>query len=371
MIKPLIIEPRDPMIFRDGKPFTAGAGARSLPFAPPSVIAGAMRTRLGSPNGRPFDKSKISALLEVEFAGPVLGYRKSDAPSWGLAFAAPADYLSYEREGMNPAKQVALRCVEEEGGCDLPEGLRRLEGAADRKVSSEMPVFWSWDSMSEWLTKKERNGFLPNGWGKLKRQRRVHVSMSTEFQTAVEGMLYSTEGLEFHGTREEATEFSLIAWYDCGKHQDLAAVNVPRVSHLGGESRTAFWDAKANEPGQPKCPIGEPPKGFRMILATPAVFEGGWKPGWLDAGNEGAPPGFEGKLKVRLNAAAVPRALPISGWDYKLEEAKPTRLMVPAGSVYFFDVMGSGDARELWMRSVCDVAQDRLDGFGRVLIGEA
>jgi CRISPR-associated protein Cmr3 len=41
--------------------------------------------------------------------------------------------------------------------------------------------------------------------------------------------------------------------------------------------------------------------------------------------------------------------------------------LVPAGSVYFFEVL-SGNAEDLvknlWLRSVCDEDQDRWDGFG-------
>jgi CRISPR-associated protein Cmr3 len=45
--------------------------------------------------------------------------------------------------------------------------------------------------------------------------------------------------------------------------------------------------------------------------------------------------------------------------------------MVPAGSVYFFEVI-EGNAQELsklWLKSVCDNEQDKKDGFGLALFG--
>jgi CRISPR-associated protein Cmr3 len=48
-----LIDPHDPLIFREGKPFgpTPGAQARSLPFPFPSTTTGGVRTQVGSENG--------------------------------------------------------------------------------------------------------------------------------------------------------------------------------------------------------------------------------------------------------------------------------------------------------------------------------
>lgn len=43
-----LLEPRDPLMVRDGRPFGLDTdGARSLDFPPCSVTAGALRTRVG------------------------------------------------------------------------------------------------------------------------------------------------------------------------------------------------------------------------------------------------------------------------------------------------------------------------------------
>lgn len=103
----------------------------------------------------------------------------------------------------------------------------------------------------------------------------------------------------------------------------------------------------------------------RMYLATPAQFTHGWRPGWLCEKNqngsrslEGTPPGLEG-LTLRLMAAAVPRRVPVSGWNlrYSQRGPRPVRWCVPAGAVYFFEVV-TGEpsilADQGWLHPVSD-----------------
>lgn len=111
-----------------------------------------------------------------------------------------------------------------------------------------------------------------------------------------------------------------------------------------------------------------------MILATPALFANGWYPGWIGGDKnpprEGILPGTD--VRVRLVSAVVGRWQPLSGWCHEKGRTgpKPMRRMVPAGSVYFFEVVaGNFVPDRVWLRSVCDEPQDRLDGFGLALWG--
>jgi len=107
------------------------------------------------------------------------------------------------------------------------------------------------------------------------------------------------------------------------------------------------------------------------VLATPGIFSRGWRPGWLDDSFCGQIPGTG--LKVRLLGACVEQWRPISGWGLEKGSAgpKPVRRMVPAGSVYFFEVLhGTASCLpDVWLKSVCDEMQDRKDGFGLALWG--
>ena len=118
-------------------------------------------------------------------------------------------------------------------------------------------------------------------------------------------------------------------------------------------------------------------KRIRLVLATPAIFSHGWLPGWLILNEDsliGAPEDAPDGLKLKLISACTDRWKPISGWSLEKGRRGPKaiRRLVPAGSVYFFEVL-SGDAENLvkkfWLRSVCDEDQDRRDGFGLAVWG--
>ena len=69
-----LIQPRGPLIFRDGKPFNAtpGAQAKSLSFPYPSTLAGGVRTRAGRDETGRFDPQQIEHLLQLNVRGPIL-----------------------------------------------------------------------------------------------------------------------------------------------------------------------------------------------------------------------------------------------------------------------------------------------------------
>ena len=150
---------------------------------------------------------------------------------------------------------------------------------------------------------------------------------------------------------------------------------------LGGERRVAHWRRDKTTADRWACPagiieaIGRKPQQLRLILATPAIFAKGWRPGWLQPINEGfvgKPPSENVKPgpQLKLVGAVVGRWQPISGWSLEAGKRgiKPLRRLAPAGSVFFFEVLdGSNPANWVaahWLSSVCNDAQDRRDGFG-------
>jgi CRISPR-associated protein Cmr3 len=128
----------------------------------------------------------------------------------------------------------------------------------------------------------------------------------------------------------------------------------------------------------------------RMYLATPAQFTCGWRPGWLRKENQSAPPRLVGTppdldgLTLRLVAAAVPRRMAVSGWNMRRSQfgPRPVRWCVPAGAVYFFEVL-QGDPSILadkgWLHPVSDGKEQngredngdrpRQAGFGNRALG--
>jgi CRISPR-associated protein Cmr3 len=153
---------------------------------------------------------------------------------------------------------------------------------------------------------------------------------------------------------------------------------------LGGERRLVHWshDAKANLWSCPEVVMQAlaSTSQIRMVLATPAIFKDGWKPGWLNDQLEGSPPGAAVKLK--LVGVSNGRWKAVSGWslarinnkgelDPKGKPGpKPIRRMVPAGSVYFFTTTDKAESlADRWLQSVSDEEHERRDGFGLALWG--
>jgi CRISPR-associated protein Cmr3 len=113
-----------------------------------------------------------------------------------------------------------------------------------------------------------------------------------------------------------------------------------------------------------------------MILATPAIFHGGWKPGWLNENGTGKIPGTD--CEVQLVSAVVDRWQAVSGYSYDNgngnRREKPIRRAVPSGSVYFFRLTEDSpglDARAVWLEPVngTDDGQASRDGFGLAIWG--
>lgn len=414
------VTPRDPIIARDGRPFSAGLRARSLDWLYPSVLAGSLRTRLGQLVGK-LDKS----LLECEVAGglPVLEGHSSDGDAHigQLYFPAPADALARSTRG--GFEVFAARPTEPWAGCgcDLPphDGLLPVmlpDVVRDEFKPADVPRFWSTERMEQWLVEpaadsEGRSGLVkppfkpwPEGFlAGPRKDERMHVKMNPLSGTGEEEMLFQTTGLDIAGLREHACRkekgaVDTPAWLSVRVRpaQQLreAAEGLDTWGPLGGERRIVHWRRNEPLPAGWECPdvvrralksaggSGPARVGVRMVLATPGLFKRGWLPDWLNGSSgpgaplEGMPLLSNGKqidVRLRLCGACVDRWRPISGWSLEAGSfgPKPVRRMVPAGAVYFFQVI-EGNAEKLsdaWMESVCDEPQDGSDGFGLALWG--
>lgn len=116
---------------------------------------------------------------------------------------------------------------------------------------------------------------------------------------------------------------------------------------------------------------------LRIVLTTPARFDGGWLPdGFTLVGEH-----FEGKLlselpPMRLRAACVGRPQAGSGWDMAKRQPKRGVRLAPAGSVYFFELLDGtltkAHIKQLWLASLGGAHDDGFgtqDGFGVVVPG--
>nr|WP_255604547.1 type III-B CRISPR module-associated protein Cmr3 [Oscillochloris sp. ZM17-4] len=388
-----LIEPRDPLIVRDGRPFGPNPGARAttLPFPFPSTVAGALRHKAGLGDDGIFDRSQSGEVLKRTVRGPLLvQLHDDDHPEAAGAIAdwlipAPADALLLTPDGADESmilrRWLAPRLLAGGASTAMSDGLQPVSPASyeRNKLSSKAPRFWYWDVFSRWLAAPQDDTCGPAALGiaGLEIDTRVHVSIQAETQTALDGALFQTSGLE-------------LTWRDHEHQQEggfttrrlaLAAVmngQTPRflggLAPLGGERRLMRWSAHA--PDLPDWPEGLRERIIRerrcrVILLTPACFKDGYRP---------PPKWTRGKATATLVGAAVSRAQAISGWDMahinkngSYGQPKPTRHLAPAGSVYYVTFPHDADVedwlKKTWMQNVSDDVQDQLDGFGLAAVG--
>ncbi len=372
------LEPRDTLLVRDGRAMNAGV-ARSLPFPPPSTLAGVVRTRLGLDAKGHFQKERARELREtVSIHGPLLARlaERGDGGDRVPALFAPAPgdcvWFADGKDAWTGRRLVPRPTSAIAGGAmtDLGAEADLVDFAVDppSEKPARGPAFWSWASLLEWL-ERPRDGLAQadvDGLGAFPTEIRTHVAIDPATGTAADGALFGIESVRLTRSRSVTLEggrshlafdrFAVLGgWSGPGK---LAGGLVP----LGGERVAAFLEVLA--PGafpslaRPSW-LGslQPGKRARVVLLTPALFSKGSFPETL-AG-------------ARVVAAKVGPPEVVSGWSFESNCPKPTRRTAPAGSVYWVEVPSEGWARDTWLTPVSDDGQDRRDGFGLAVVGVA
>jgi CRISPR-associated protein Cmr3 len=374
-----LIQPRDPLIFRNGKPFNAtpGARAQSIPFPYPSTLAGGVRTRAGRDETGWFDPDQeIDRLLQLSIRGPLLVAldEKRELVKW--YFPAPADSLIIETDDKSQGQRYWVRPVDLPTGAatNLEPGLPiSVNPVVKQKPHAKAPRFWSWETTQAWLEHPGKDttpmDLSEIGIAGLTPESRVHVRIDAETGTASEGFLFQTSGLEFYTTQQDGNQRTLSKFQQYALAVETDADLAPGVDFLGGERRLVYWTHSNKTP--PTCPDAirkaiASQKHCRLLLATPAILAQGYLPKWVCQNTPG--------LKVAVVAAAVPRYQAVSGWDAQKGTQKASRRLAPAGSVYFLSLEGDEPAIQqfidgVWMNTVSDGEQDRRDGFGLALLG--
>lgn len=411
-----LVEPRDPLIARDGRPannlrFTT----TRFPF--PSMLAGAARTRMGSENGAfAVPAGNLHELKRVPVHGPLLAELETGSGAvLGWFAPAPRDaVLARPEKGEKRILRRRLKPRELASGerLDSLEAMKLLPvdapGLGSDKPLSEAPAFWAWEELGNWLAapQKQEGVVVPGRLGipDLLREERTHLALQPGERVGMDGMIFSTSGLRFLHARKEEEEpkdaekskaeeqtlktrrFALSLRSAGGTVDGRQLALREETAPLGGERRLARW-SPASE-GWPELPVQVLEKVVetgraRLILLTPAFFSAGALPGWSGGTWPLLP-----AVRVTVRAACVGRPEIVSGWDLAetndsggLGRPKPTRRLAGAGSVYFVEIQGSKDdvatwCRSVWLAPVNDPDpqsdprnQHDLDGFGLAALG--
>ncbi len=389
-----IMEPRDPLIVRDGRLFGPDPGARatSLPFPFPSTIAGGIRARAGVNEDGVFqyspkeDAEALEHIKKLRVRGPLLVQLTADGGKItpeGWLVPAPLDALLMpsNTNGSTRIRRLAPLQLPPGGETDLDRRALLCVGQQSNndpgKPLKEPPAYWYWQQFQTWLLYPAELTGRESPLSRLGvrgpvHERRQHVSIEDEQETAKDGMLFETSGLEFTTPGSDRKRFSEAQRLALAVVIDEHGYTVrPGLTRFGGERRLVTWRRSSAE--LPSCPeeleqMIVDTGHCRLFLLTPACFDQGYLPQWLQEQARGH------GINIELKSIAIQRPQVVSGWDLAEGRPKPSRRLAPAGTVLFLSLDGKEDAirqwiRNTWMQCISDNDLDRADGFGLAVLG--
>ncbi len=369
------IEPLDVLFLRGNTLFGhAGSYGESAVPPKPSVLAGALRSALLAARGY-----NLAAFARGEVPDPEIG--TPDAPGSfvltgsGLArrerggkqqveplFAMPADLIldrTRSKGYVSRLQPTALHC---KLGSSNPMPFVAVHAQAKREKADS----------GKWLTVSGWKNYLAGEpvhssdtvastclW---KTETRIGIGLDAAKRRAADGQLFSSEAIAFLKSDESEIGFFATA-------RGIETANAMML-RLGGDGRAAIAHQVPLTLPEPGYGAMAKSRRLRMVLTSPGLFAGGWRPTGTDISGAFNLHGVRGRLKC----AAVARPEVISGFDLAKSCPKPAQRVAPTGSVYWLDdVDATPEALHklveagLWSKEVENPAR-RAEGFNRIAL---
>lgn len=369
-----LVESLAPLVFRAGKPFGSQASAQELTFPLPSTGAGLIRY-LALSQGKVADSYKDSdyqKLLQLQCYGVYLA-KFDDGTKPTIFVPKPTNVLCLEIDGKKQLIRLAPKAFDEECGSDLPNGLLPIQPQFKDEKSKGKPKndikYWQLTDVIKWQKGEnlDYDTIAKNGLTNIPIDIRTHNALDDEslavsdgdlFQTASFDMSYQKNGNDFDDKR-----LGFVILSEQTLDDDVAT--------LGGERRLSYFKKLPQNPILTHATTQDLNQagGFCLTFLTPAIFEKGYLPSWIDDKTKTGT--LPSGATVKLTAVAVERWQAVSGWDSTDWKPKATRRGVPVGSVYWFDLAGqtlSDDDVAFLSQPLADNAYDKADGFGMALL---
>lgn len=406
------IQPQSPPVFRSGRPFgaaDAGGGGAGYDFPLPSAVAGAMRGAWVDAV-RHTVQAQDQTLLRLHVGGGLRAVRLGGTITLHAPMPADVVYgpgktgtgLALHRAAPEPARDAE--------GSNLPRGLQSVRCRLRTKPVPG-PTYWSLTAWTDWMDGRSTGLTGGHSLAAVPHDLRQHVVIDSGTLTNVQGGLFESDGLDFDLVGKD---HGIVAWLGThsgpnqtemegpgGNQQLNTAALAGRSVRLGADGRTALFEhVPDDQVDHWTCPDGlhqavdalKVGDCFRLALLTPACFlRNGWYPDGfkpVEVDDPNSP--IEGSLTpllargehkdagwhLRLRAAAVNRWQPWAASSTRDDAGqgkfvrRPLRRLVPAGSVYWLEIVRKGTTplSQLWMKSICRTDCSR-DGFGLAIPG--
>jgi CRISPR-associated protein Cmr3 len=369
----IFIEPTEPLLFRTGRPFTAGENtfAESLFPPTPETLQGALRATIAIQWGQAqeppistpesiFAHDALTTLIgkrekggdtygQFRITGMTLGRRNpSNTGTVERLFPPPAHLMVTLESGSKRKLQqlTFLRPVEQEPGTtNMP-----ADYALPFPVLHDHKTAGKSEPLTDWLTpsglKSVLQGDLPRKSDEHRvktneiytHEPRLGIGMHDHAKTTREGYLYQVQMIRMQPgygfvidlacgeKRYGASETPPVQEQQRDASHDLAFLSTGWLT-LGGEQRAARFTVLKGSEERDEAPTTK--EGNLLYFATPTYF----KQGWL--------PEDQSLIPSRPLSAVIMRYQSIGGWYLDPRSAggggKVMHRCVPAGSVYFFD----------------------------------
>lgn len=353
----------DTLFFRDGKPFIMGEDtwANSQFLISPSIIYGALRTVYFAEN-----------IHELEKAN------KNDDPTRDLTINGiyfeigndiylplPLDCVKLKEdvkeESHNQAFTLSLTKNDNFlSSCPL-EFI--LEPKKENQVENEPNGLIRISMFKKYLSHKVNSFSYKNINDYIISEPKIGIFIDKKTGTSKNQYLYRANMLRF--SSKNGISVKIVV--------DFVNLNLPKngLIKLGGEAKPCKY--LINDGINMEFSLNfnnQSEKRFKLYFLTPAIFEKGWLPSWIDANSL---IGNYCGLKLKLLTAAIGNPIEIGGFDIKKKKPKPMLRAVPSGSIYYFEILNDeisiNDAfKQLNNKSISDIYPEQ--GFGIVFFGK-
>ncbi|MGI6450915.1 MAG: type III-B CRISPR module-associated protein Cmr3 [Desulfitobacteriia bacterium] len=341
------VEALDTLFFRDGKPFTMGQETWADGIFPPypSVVYGALRTA--------YFAQHIEELNQAN---------QKDDPTAGLKIKGL--FLVIDNDLCLP---LPLDCVEEKNN-EKNQVVFQLKLKENNRVSSA-PTSFILASDRDSQVDNVREGYLND----LDFRRYLDATMNefyyyklSDYVVAEEKIGIAKDRVTSAAEKSKLYRIALRRLNNVSIIIDFDGLELPESGFLklGGEGKAATYKSIDSLPD-----FSSELKGnrFKIYLATPAIFKNGWLPGWIN------PETLEGtydELRLKLLSGAVGKNVNIGGFDIEKGRPKPMKRAVPAGSVYYFELLEGEPAKVIELmhyKSISEFSPEQ--GFGISFVG--
>ncbi|NPV10611.1 MAG: type III-B CRISPR module-associated protein Cmr3 [Ignavibacteria bacterium] len=353
------IIPNDTLFFRDGKPFTMGADTWADTLFPPypSTLYGAIRSWLIFEKGnlKDFNNGKLKAELGTHSEKGTLGIKGPFLIKDELYFPTPKDFV-YPKS--NETYLYKLSLIKRPEFVISDYRLEKLFVWQRNELVDDANYFVSSVYFKDYLTNCSKIKFIEKSQ-LFSSENKTGIARERLLLTTKKSHLYRIPMVRLQ------KDVSLVL-----KIEGVVDLPESGVIQLGGEGKSAKIELLQEDILGDLLNINLQNNGkiFKIYFATPTIFEKGWLPKWIDTDTL---KGNYNGIQLKLISACIGNHKFIGGWDVKFNKPKPMRKSVPAGSVYYFEILDDSDQEKIkqafHFKNISDINSD--EGFGLTFVG--